>query len=125
MAATGSYAINGQALPLEPTEGSWISQRSLGRSGAGFDVLAPVFSFEIKWGLMKKSEFNDLMQIVYSVSGAVVPVAIPDFDSDTYEFYAYTGCVVNKPTVSRYFTENVTGVTLMITSIATRMFKSI
>lgn len=123
--ATGTYAINGQALPLEPTEGSWISQRSLGRSGAGFEVLSPVFSFELKWGLMKKSEFNDLMQIAYAASGTYRAVTIPDFDSDDYEFYTYSGCIVNKPTVSRYFAENVTGVTLMITHIRTYVFKSL
>lgn len=123
--ATGTYAIYNQTLPLEPTEGNWVNQRELGRSGAGLQIVSPVFGYELKWGLMDKSEFHQLMHIYNSTSGSFVPCSLPDYDSDSYEFYSYTGCVVNKPQVSRYFNEHVTGVSLLITNINTKFFKAL
>lgn len=123
--ATGTYLVFGQTLPIEPTDGGWIPQRQLGRTGAGFETLSPVFSFEITWGLLKKSEFSELMSIYYSTSGSFVPCSLPEFDSATYEFYGYTGCVVNKPTFGKYFVETVTNVRLLITNIDVSFFRTL
>lgn len=115
---TGSYGVNGVAFTLQPTVGAWQPRNTLGVDGNGHFVYQATYEFELSWGLSSQSEFYQLMQMfdTMNITGSVV-VSLPQLRSATYQFYDYTGCVIQEPEFSRYFTEHPESVSLLITNI--------
>jgi hypothetical protein len=117
------YYINNTLLAMQPTTGRWIPRATLGIDGAGHPIYPAVREFEMKFNLQDPSDAGQLENFFLSIqnTGTVV-VTLPHFplnSSDTYHFFAYTGCVLQEPEWSTYFTEHYTDCTLLITGIRT------
>lgn len=113
-----TYKINGTELDLQPTSGRWLPRSSVGVDGNGHFIYPSVYQFELEWGITSQSEWNNILGFFDSlhITGSAV-VDLPKYRSSTYDFYSYTGCVVQEPEMRDYFTEHLTSVSLLITNI--------
>lgn len=117
---SGSYAIQGTDLTLQPTTGRWQSKDALGLDGAGHPIYPAFKNFEASFQLMSISDFNQLYTFFLSVSNTgTVAVDLPQFSAADYRFNRYSGCILHEPSVGEYFNEYVTDVRLLITNIRT------
>ena len=93
---------------------------ALGTTGAGHTIYGAVRVFQLFWGLMSASEFDDVRDWykMVSVTGTLV-ASLPDLDDSSYAFKGYTGCTLREPEAGQYFTEHVTDVTMMVQNIKT------
>lgn len=115
---SGSYAVNGVNLSLQPSEGQWIEKDVLTRDGQGRPIYSALGEFVMSWGLMSTSEFNQLMGFYEYVSNTGTSVVdLPKWADADYKFYSYSGTIINRPTVGVYFNTYVTDVRLVVSSI--------
>lgn len=117
---TGSFALNGTNLTLQPSTFGWENRDSLGIDGNGRPIYSSLGSFQMYWGLMSTSELAQLVGIFDTVSttGSVV-ADLPEWGNSGYYFYPYSGVVMQRPQVGDYFNSYVTDVRLVITNIRT------
>lgn len=113
-----TYKIQGTELLIQPTSGRWMPRESLARDGWGHNVYPGVYQFEMVFGLEFPSGTAQLQDFFDSVNvtGTAV-VDLPRYNYPTYEFFSYSGCVIDEPTFERYFTEHQTSVKLLISNI--------
>lgn len=117
---SGSYAINGTNLTLQPTEGRWNQRDNFGIDGAGHPIYSTVRTFELSWQLISTSELNQIINFFDSVSNTgTVAVDLPKYGANTYTFYRYSGCTLNEVQVGAYFEEYIQEVTLLILQVRT------
>jgi len=115
-----SYKVNGIEFLLEPTSGGWVGRHAIGRDGVGHSVYPGVREYEMSWQLSFPSgtwQLQDFFEQVYVTGTAVVD--LPRYNYPTYEFFSYSGCVINEPEFRTFFAENQTNVTLVISNIRT------
>ena len=112
------YKIDGTELTLQPTSGRWLPRKVVGTDGNGHFIYTSVYEFEIIWGIANHSEWDQILDFfdAVNITGSVV-VELPKYRSSTYQFYAYTGCVIQEPQMSRYFNEHPTKVKLLVHKI--------
>lgn len=113
-----TYAINGTALSMQPTEGHWMDRDELGRDGNGRQIFPNPRQFEMKFNLQSSSDLSQLVTFFNSVgaTGTVV-VDLPQFGAASYQFYSYSGCVLSEPTVGAYFEEYSQEVRVIVSKI--------
>jgi hypothetical protein len=120
MGVTGSYAINGTEITIQPTSGQWMPRDPLGIDGNGHFVYPPYREFEMTWGLLAPSDVNQLQNFFASIGNTGTAVVdLPKFAAVTYTFYSYSGCVLQEPSIGVYFSENQTEITLLVSKIRT------
>lgn len=117
---TGTYAINGTSLSLQPTSGRWMPQDELRISGDGHSIYPTVRDFELQWQLESPSDFNQLVSMFNSIqiTGTVV-VDLPAYGNALYTFFSYSGCVLRQPEIGNYFEQNINNVVLVVRNIRT------
>jgi len=114
-----TYKIDGVEFTLQPTSGRWLPRRSLGIDGNGHFIYPSVYEFEITWGIQSQAEWDQVLEDFFdavTVTGSAV-VELPEYRSPTYQFYAYTGCVIDEPQMSAYFNEHPTAVKMIVRKI--------
>ena len=117
---TGSYAINNVEITIQPTDGKWLPRDPLGVDGNGHFVYPPYREFEMSWGLLSTSDINQLYNFFASIGNTGTAVVnLPKWADVNYTFYAYSGCILQEPSIGVYFSENITDVTLVVTKIRT------
>lgn len=117
---TGSYAIDGTEITIQPTDGHWLPRDPLGIDGWGHAVYPPYREFEMTWGLLNPSDANQLQNFFDTIGNTGTAVVdLPKYAAATYTFYSYTGCVVQEPSFGTYFTEHHTNISLLIVKIKT------
>ena len=118
MALTGSFGIGDVEFSLQPTAGRWLPQTPVGITGDGHPIYPQVRAFQLSWGLMGISEFDNIRDYYKQtqITGSVV-VALPDIDASTWTFRNYSGCVLGEPEVGQYFSQWVTDVNMMVWNI--------
>jgi len=118
--ASGTYAINGTELTLQPTEGRWMPRESLGFTGDGHPDYVGVREFELTWQLISANDVNQLQNFfdALGITGTAV-VDIPKYRDANYKFESYSGCTLSEPQMSSYFEKHETDVTLLIYGIIT------
>jgi hypothetical protein len=115
---SGSYAINGTNLLLQPTEAGWVDRPLIGISGNGRATYPGVREFEMTWGLMDMASFNQIQAAYYSIqSTGTLTFDLPKFNTIPYTFYSYAGCTILEPTVGKFFEQWVTDVKLTILQV--------
>lgn len=115
-----TYEINGTEITLQPTTGRWIRRRSLGEDGAGHPIYPAIRQFELRWGVMTPSNYEQLQTFFETVvTTGTISATLPKYGDPTYTFYTYTGCVLDEPKPAEYFTEHITDVVLLIRNIHT------
>lgn len=117
---TGSYAINGTEITIQPTSGQWMPREPLGVDGNGHFVYSPFREYEMTWGLLDTSEANQLQNFFNSLgnTGTVI-VDLPKYADLAYEFFSYTGCVLQEPSFGTFFVEHYSNVSLLVIKIRT------
>ena len=112
------YKINGTELTLQPTAGRWLPRRTIGLDGNGHFIYSSVYDFEMTWGIAGQDEWEQILSLfdAIHITGSAV-VELPEYGASTYQFYAYSGCVVQEPQMSRYFDEHPTKVKLLVNKI--------
>lgn len=115
---TGSYAVNGSNFTLQPSEGKWEPKELIGRDGTGKPIYPAMGDFTMTWALMSTSDFEQLNSFYEYVSNTGTSVVdLPKWGATNYEFYSYSGTVINRPTAGTYFEKHVMDVQLLISSI--------
>lgn len=117
---SGTYAINGTDLTMQPTEHSWVDRDSIGISGDGHSIYSAVREYRLVFNLQSASDMNQLVGFFNTVSTTGTIVAcLPQWNSPFFIFANYSGCVLREPTFSNYFNEYAEQVTLVIGNIRT------
>lgn len=116
--SSGTYAINGTNLTLQPTQGGWKERESYGQDGNAHFIYATPRSYELNWQLISQSDLAQLINFFNTVqSSGTVTVDIPQWGASSFVFQRYSGCVLSEPSVDAYFIEHTTNVRLLIVNI--------
>lgn len=117
---SGTYAINGTDLTMQPTEHNWVDRDSIGISGDGHTIYSSAREYRLVFNLQSASDMNQLVAFFNTVSTTGTIVAcLPQWNSPLFTFANYSGCVLREPTFSNYFNEYAEQVTLVIGNIRT------
>ncbi len=117
---TGSFALNGSNLTLQPSTFGWENRDGLGTDGNGKPIYSALGSFQMYWGLMSTSELRQLILISDAVSATGTVVAdLPEWGNADYYFKSYSGAIMQRPQVGEYFNTFVTDVRLVISNLRT------
>jgi hypothetical protein len=113
-----TYKINGTELDPQPTDGKWVEPQILDEDGDGRALYPAVYEFEMMWQLAAPTLFASLLQTWrgVSVSGTVV-VELPQYNSSTYQFYAYSGVLIDQPTIDPYFQGHNKGIKVKVKNV--------
>jgi hypothetical protein len=113
-----TYKLNGVALDPQPTTGRWVLLEPLDEDGNGRPLYSGLMSFEMMWQLAAPTLFASLLStwVQQSASGTVV-ADLPKYNSSTYTFYGYSGCILERPTIDPYFQQHETNVKLVVKNI--------
>lgn len=115
---SGSFAINGTNLSLQPTTQHWLDRESYGIDGAGHPVYSQFKSYELTWQLISPSDFAQLVNFYNQVSNTgTVVVDLPRWGSSTYDYYSYSGCTLTEPTLGEDFVEHFQEAKMLILKI--------
>jgi hypothetical protein len=115
-----TFIINGTTLDLQPTVGRWNNRDEIGVDGNGHSVYTGLREFELSWGLMSMSEFQELQNLYDAIgnTGTAV-VSLPEYGASAWGFREYSGTVLREPQVGQFFEEHVEDVKLLIVKIRT------
>lgn len=117
---SGSYAMNGTNLSLQPTEGRWNQRDTYGFDGGGHPIYGTFRTFELTWQLISTSDLAQMINFFNSVSSTGTVVCdLPQYGASAYQFRRYSGCTLNEVLVGTYFEEYVQDVSLLILRIQT------
>lgn len=115
---SGTFAFNGTALLLMPTDSRWVSREVLGIAGDGRPVYPLPREYEMTWELMDMASFAQIQGFYDAISytGTVV-VDLPKYATSPYTFFSYTGCTLKEPEVDKFYETHVTNVRLLILKV--------
>lgn len=118
--ASGTFAINGTELLLQPTTGRWIPRDIMGFTGDGHPDYVGVREFEMTWQLISVNDAYQLQNFfdTLGITGTAV-VDLPKYRSATYIFESYSGCTIGEAEMDVYFEQHETSMTLLIYGIVT------
>ena len=117
---TGTYAVNGTDFLMQPTTGRWLPRPLVGITGDGHPVYPQTREYELRWTLDTPADFDQMRLWFEScfITGTLV-IDLPQWDSSTYTFRSYTGCVLYEPEQNVYFAEHHTDVVMIVGSVVT------
>lgn len=113
-----TYKINGTTLLAQPSEVTWIGRDILGIAANGHPIYPSLRTCQFQWDAMTVADYSQLLGFytAQGVSGSSV-VEMPKYNSTSYGFYAYTGCIIQEPSPESYFAEHLLNVVLVITGV--------
>jgi hypothetical protein len=115
-----TYKVDSVAFGIEPTSGQWLDRDSHGEDGWGHPVYVAPREFEMQWNLSTPTGCSQLLAFFNAIgSTGTSVVELPRYASPTYEFFAYTGCVIQEPRFGKYFSQYYLDCSLLITNIHT------
>ena len=115
-----SYKINGTTLTLQPETGKWSDNEQIGVDGNGHAIYSATREFELQWGVMSMSEWNELNGLFSAIgSTGTAVVELPQYAGSSWAFHEYSGTVLREPRVGDFFEQHVTDVTMLIVKIKT------
>lgn len=118
--ASGSFAIQGTDLTLQPTVGKWLERPTFGVDGGAHLIYSSVRSFELNWNLISPSDFKQVVDFYNTVqSTGTVAVDLPQWGAAGFQFNRYSGCVLSEPTFDNYFNEYIEGARLLVVNVVT------
>jgi hypothetical protein len=115
---SGSYAINGTELSIQPTTGRWMPQSVVGINGNGIPIYPRVREFELRWNLSDPALVNTLRTYFNALQfTGTVALDLPQLESADYRFYRYSGCSLYQPERGAYFAEHITDLVMIVGNI--------
>lgn len=117
---SGTYALNGVDLTLQPTTGKWLDRTNYGVDGGGHPVYSQTRGFELTWILISPSDAKQIID-TYNLVGStgVITACLPEWGALEYQFRNYSGTTLQEPTVSTYFQGFIQEVRLLILNVRT------
>lgn len=116
---TGSYAVNGTTLTLQPSKARWMQRDSIGTDGNNRPIYPAIREYELSWDLIPTSDLKQIIDAsLMSVTGTLV-MDLPKWGDTAYTFYSYSGTVMREPEVGEWFVDHVTDVRVIIANIRT------
>ena len=113
------YKINGNDLPLLPTDGGWQQRRVLGTDGNNLAIYEPTYSYMISWDFLTYEEFEVIYDYWFAISASgSVSIALPPRKGAAYTpFTTYTGCVLDEPVHDKFYQGYYPSVRLQVRNI--------
>lgn len=112
-----TYRLNGTEIP-QPTSGRWLPPQVVGKTGSGHPIYPQVMQYELRWNLSSVADADQVRDFWTNVSLTGTLVAdLPQWNAATYQFYAYTGCVIYRPEWNAYFSQHITDIVAIIGNI--------
>ena len=113
-----TYRFNATDLTLQPTSGRWLDRETLGIDGNGRAIYPPYREFELKWGLISVSEFQQLNNFFNAIGATGTVVAtLPQYGASSYTTYDYSGCILRQVEAGEYFEEWIKDASLLVVRI--------
>jgi hypothetical protein len=112
-----SYGVNGVEFLLQPESGRWDAKNDLGFDGNGHPIYPAVGEFTLSWGLVSPAEFEQMNNFYISSSTGTVVTDLPKWGGTPYQFYSYSGTIVQRPEVGEYFMGYMKDVKLVVSRI--------
>lgn len=94
---TGSFAINGTDLLIQPSEGKWVNRAVLALDGAGHPIYSAIREFEMDWDIFDTATWNQLQNFYNGIgnTGSCV-VNLPQYGASQFSFQNYSGCTLGE-----------------------------
>ena len=122
VANSGTYAVNTTDFLLKPVAGRWIDRLLVGVDGNGRAIYAPTRAFEVSWGMLTPTQFNQLQNWWVSIAQTgTVTADLPRYGHTSFTFFRYSGVYVQEPRQGSYWQEYEQDVTLQIINIKTHL----
>ena len=116
--ASGTYAIQGTDLTLQPTTGRWIDRDVVGFDGSGHPIYPAIATFEMTWQLISASDFAQLVTFYNQVQNTgTVAVDLPKWGTSPHQFNRYSGCTLGEPLVNEFFLDHIEEVRLLVYNV--------
>lgn len=113
-------AINGTDLLMQPTEHGWVARDEVGVSGDGHSIYSATREYRLVFNLESAANMNQIVAFFNAVSTTgTITATLPQWNSATYTFANYSGCVLREPSFSNYFEEHAEQVSFQIANIRT------
>jgi len=117
---SGTYAIGGTDLTLQPSQGGYLEKDIVGIDGNAHAIYATPRSFELNWQLISVGDYQQIVNAYNSVSNTgSVAVDIPEWGAPEYRFARYSGVILQEPTFSNYFNGYIENAKLLLVNIIT------
>jgi len=112
-----TFALNGTTI-AQPTDHHWIERDKLGDDGNGVAVYVTPRQYELKWDFIDTEEFGTIYSQFQAqgVTGSVV-ASLPKWNTNPYQFYAYSGTIMRELTYDGWFQNYYSNVRLLIVRI--------
>ena len=118
--ASGTFAIQGTDLTLQPSVGRWIERDSFGIDGGAHPIYSSVRSFELNWELISTSDFQQIVNFYNIVSNTgTIAVDLPQWGASGFQFNRYSGCTLQEPSFDNFFNEYIQGARLLVLNVVT------
>ena len=118
--ASGTYAVQGTDLTLQPTTGKWLDRDMVGMDGAGHPIYPAVRMFEMTWQLISASDLSQAIGFYNQVQNTgTVAVDLPQWGATPFQFNRYSGCTLGEPSVNEFFLDHTTEVRLLVYLVQT------
>lgn len=98
--------FNGTGLMINPTTAQWLDPDQIGVSGDGHAIYPALKEFRLSFNLVSQGEWFELYSYFKRVSftGTLV-CSLPDFESNTFAYRNFSGCILRYPSMNQYFNE--------------------
>jgi len=115
----GSYKVNGVALTLQPSPGSkWVTPKLLDVDGNNRDIYTTVAEYELVFGLVSQTEYNELLGYYRQTVTGTVIIDLPEFSGLVDDFQSYSGCVFGMPTRGEQFNDYIQNVRMQVKNVS-------
>lgn len=99
-----TYSINGTPLSTQPTTGDWVLLDSVDDDMNGRPIYPVPRNFALTWQFASPALFSQILALWQGVQASgTVAVSLPQYGHSSYQFYTYSGCVLECPTFDSYF----------------------
>jgi len=116
-----TYRINGTTLLMQPTEGNWVPQQSLGDDGSGHPIYADVTEFEMVFNAMDVVDYRQIQVLQAGMNTGTVYAELPAYDAAANDvFEVYTGTIIRMPERGKYFQGYVLNCKVVISNVRVR-----
>lgn len=117
---SGTYALNGVDLTLQPTSGKWADRVNYGIDGGAHPVYAQNRAFELSWDLISTEDAKQLIDVYNLVSNTgTITACLPQWGALEYQFKNYSGTTLEEPIVGEYFMGYIQQVRMLVLNVNT------
>jgi hypothetical protein len=115
---TGSYNFDHHGLPTLPTQAHWVPLEQLDVDGNGHPIYPTVHEFELQWSAMWIADFDALVHLCENMtSTGTVVSTLPEYHANDYQYFNYSGTILQLPKPGQYFEGYILNTTMVISNV--------